>query len=168
MNPGVLESQWIPNDPKLWELKKYQEFLAARRERLTNAANTLLISLRKGELPLAGIFTPLSHEHEISRPIYIDSDEEEHQLRKCQQWLSEQGLPEGELGYELVDKETGELYAILDLAWPDGVQAGLTHPVALLINEDSEIHDIIQQRGFRYFTNPADFKRYVEREILAQ
>lgn len=39
-------------------------------------------------------------------------------------WVTEQGLPEGEMLYEIVDAETGALKALLDLAWTEGIQAG--------------------------------------------
>ncbi len=165
-NPGVLASQWIPMDEWYWELENYHAFLEWRQERLAVAANQLLQQLNAGELPLFGQSIQAEHAT-AARPAHIASDEEERQLRECQNWLQERGLPMGELGYELVDDETSELYATLDIAWPQGMQSGLTQPVALLIDEDAETHNIIQQRGFRYFTNPADFKRYVEREILA-
>ena len=51
-------------------------------------------------------------------------------------WVIDQGLPEGEMNYELCDEITGEVIAILDLAWPDGLQEGYSQSVALLIDED--------------------------------
>jgi hypothetical protein len=30
-HPGVLQSQWIPTDPTLWQVDRYADFLAARR-----------------------------------------------------------------------------------------------------------------------------------------
>jgi hypothetical protein len=41
-HPGALESQWIPTDPVLWRLDRYLDFLAARRELLAEAANSIL------------------------------------------------------------------------------------------------------------------------------
>ncbi len=40
-----------------------------------------------------------------------------------------QQLPAGELRYELVNPETKEPIAVLDLAWPEGLQPGLSQPV---------------------------------------
>ena len=45
-------------------------------------------------------------------------------------------LPEGEIGWDLEDPVTGELQAIVDLAWPEGLQPGLSQPVALLLDEE--------------------------------
>ncbi len=165
-NPGVLESQWIPENEWYWEIDNYDAFLEWRQQRLAAAANQLLRQLQTGVLPSSGQSIQAAHVA-AARPVHIASDEEERQLQDCQEWISEQGLPKGELGYELVDDETGKLFATLDLAWPDGLQAGLTQPVALLIDEDAEIHNIVQQHGFRYFTNPDDFKNYVKTAILA-
>lgn len=50
-NPGALASQWIPADPELWRIDRYPDFLAARRELLAEAANTLLDQLRWGGAP---------------------------------------------------------------------------------------------------------------------
>ena len=81
-------------------------------------------------------------------------------------WVTERGLPGGEFGYELVDENTGELRATLDLAWPEGVQEGYSLPVVLLIDEGSEVERMANQSGFRPFTSADDFKSYVCSEIL--
>ena len=44
-NPGVLDSQWIPNDPSLWVVEAYEDFLEARRVLLAQAAEDLLAEL---------------------------------------------------------------------------------------------------------------------------
>ena len=49
-NPGVLASQWIPNDPKLWTVRAYPEFLATRSELLAQEANKLMEDLLGKEL----------------------------------------------------------------------------------------------------------------------
>lgn len=80
--------------------------------------------------------------------------------------MLEVGLAEGELLYHLVDQDTGDLLAILDLAWPNGLQEGLTQPVGLLIDESDEVKATVQQAGFRYFVDGEAFRQYVEREVL--
>ena len=50
-NPGALASQWIPQDPELWRIDRYPDFLAARRELLAEAANAFLDQLRRGGAP---------------------------------------------------------------------------------------------------------------------
>ena len=44
-NPGVLASQWIPQDPNLWIVNKYPEFLKERNILLAKAANKFLHDL---------------------------------------------------------------------------------------------------------------------------
>ena len=97
----------------------------------------------------------------------VESEDEEKILLDANIWVIEQGLPEGEFGYELVDEATEELLAVLDLAWPDGFQQGYSQPVALLIDEGSEIERIVSQTGFRFYTDVDSLKRYVGEEILA-
>ncbi|HLE61833.1 MAG TPA: hypothetical protein VI750_01775, partial [Pyrinomonadaceae bacterium] len=51
-------------------------------------------------------------------PGAIGGEDEELVLNRCNDWVVKQGLPEGEVMYELLDSESGEPVAILDLAWP--------------------------------------------------
>ena len=76
-------------------------------------------------------------------------------------------LPEGEFVYDLSDESTGVSLALLDLAWPDGLQPGLSKPVALLLNEPPETLEAANAAGYLFFTDVADFRRYVERDVLA-
>ncbi len=86
---------------------------------------------------------------------------------RCNAWVMSRGLPEGELFHEAVHPETGEPLAILDLAWPRGLQEGLSQPVALLIDEGPTTLNAANTAGFRFFTSVDTFQRYVEQEILA-
>ena len=79
----------------------------------------------------------------------IKSEAEENLLLDTNIWVVEQGLPEGEMGYQLVNEQTGNLMAILDLAWPNGLQEGLSQPVALLIDEEIEVERLANREGFR-------------------
>ena len=166
--PGAIESHWIPTDPELWKVENYLDFLAARRELLTNAANQFLDNLLSGTVaePEA-VLSVFEREQTLTVLGSVDTDEEEQQLLECKQWVIDQDLPEGEFMFKLTNAETGELLAVLDLAWPDGLQEGFSQPVALLIDETTEIHDVVNQAGYRFFTDPENFKEYVRREILA-
>ncbi len=44
-HPGVLESQWIPQNPHLWTVDKYLEFLEERSDLLADVANEFLRDL---------------------------------------------------------------------------------------------------------------------------
>jgi hypothetical protein len=164
-HPGALASQWIPMDPSLWAVDRYLDFLAERRKLLAEAANTFFEELLSGQgatLETPGLVVPDSH---VPAPP-IDEDEEQELLIEANLWTIDHGLAEGEMLYELQDPTTGEPTAILDLAWPEGVQRGLSQPVALLLNESPETLAAASAAGLRYFVSVEAFKRYVEKEVL--
>ncbi len=69
--------------------------------------------------------------------------------------------------FELADPISGEPLAILDIAWPNGLQEGYSQPVALLIDEERETEEVVSSMGFRFFRNPENFRAYVLRDIIA-
>jgi hypothetical protein len=165
-NPGAVESHWIPMDRELWKTENYPAFLEARRELLAKAANEFLETLLGGDVVEEPVTTPV-----LERPVVViggvAGEEEEQVLRQCNQWIVQQGLPEGEVMYELLDPQSEEPVAILDLAWPNGLQEGLSQPVAFLIDEPTEVEEVVNRAGFRFFTSVKAFRGYVKREILA-
>ena len=172
-NPGALASQWIPTNPELWRVDNYLDFLEARKARLAEAANAFLVRLLYGERAPIEEVTPVATGRllepvavPVGIPGGIESDEEERLIRECNNWVKSQGLPEGQFLYEIADPETGEPIAVLDLAWPNGLQEGLSEPVALLIDEGKETLEAANKAGFSYFTKIEDFKQYVKEEIL--
>jgi hypothetical protein len=66
--------------------------------------------------------------------------------------------------YELAD-HTGNPIAILDLAWPNGLQEGYSQPVALLINEGQEVEEAVNRAGYLFFTEVDAFHAYVLKEL---
>ncbi len=175
-HPGALESQWIPMDEQLWKVENYREFLEARRQLLADATNAFLADLysEHAQAPEASSHdvpvTPAdARVASIGAEVVggVDSEEEEQLLMETNEWLVEQGLPEGEYLYELSDAESGQPLAIFDLAWPDGLQTELSERVALLLDEGPEVLSIANAMGYRYFTKVDDFKQYVHRCILA-
>ena len=163
--PGALESHWIPMDPESWKLENYLAFLDERRNLLADSANRFLSSLESGTLSELHLDNGTI---ERTRPLGgIVTSEEEQALLDFNVWVVEQGLPEGEFSYELVDESTGELKLVLDLAWPEGIQQGYSQPVVLLIDEQSEVEKAVNQAGYRFFTSAEDFKSYIQDEILA-
>lgn len=165
-HPGAVASHWIPMDRELWKVENYTDFLAARRELLAQASNEFIQSLFNGELPEKAIAPEVTKREVVTVPGMIETDEEEQLLRDCKEWVVEQGLSIGEISYELTNPDTGEVLAILDIAWPKGLQESLSQPVALLIGEGEEIEERVNRLGYRYFTNVEDFERYVNSEIL--
>ena len=141
-------------------------FLTARRELLAKAANQFLDQLRDGPTPdVPAACRPGSPTAAI--PGGVAGEHEEQLLSEINTWLLGQGLPAGEFMHELFDPKTGEALAVLDLAWPDGLQEGLSQPVALLIDEGQETEEAANMAGYRYFTDPVAFRSYVQKEILA-
>jgi len=165
-HPGALESHWIPMDKELWKIENYLEFLKARRELLANAANEFLESLLEGKVPETKPVISILERKVETIPGGIKSEEEERIILEFNKWIVQQGLPPGEFMYEAMDPKTGELLALFDLAWPNGLQEGYSPPVALLVDEIKETREIANRLGFLYFTDIEMFKIYVKKEIL--
>jgi hypothetical protein len=150
----------------LWQIENYRDFLAARRELLAQAANSFLNSLLAGDIPEAKATPPMMEHQDIESSTTVMPVAEERVLEECNAWVQEQGLPIGELMYELIDS-TGAAITVLDLAWPNGLQEGKSQPIALLIDADQEIELIANRLGYLYFTDIDKFKSYVLQEFLA-
>ncbi len=165
-DPELITSHWIPLEPELWRIDRYEDFLTARRELLANAANDFLETLSHGNVPEEVQDVRVVDREVGSTPIGFDG-EEERLLIELNDWVSAQGLPKGELMLELSDSITGATCAVLDLAWPDGIQVGLSAPVAVLLDEPVRTEVEANRAGYRFFTDVESFRNYVEREVLA-
>ncbi|NDJ25763.1 DUF262 domain-containing protein [Nostoc sp. B(2019)] len=164
--PGAIATHWIPMERSLWQIENYHDFLAARRELLAQAANKFLNSLLTGDIPEPKATDSISVQNVIESSTAVFSLADERVLEECNAWVKEQGLPKGQLMYELIDS-TGTVNAVLDLAWPNGLQEGKSQPIALLIDADKEIKETANRLGYRYFTGIDKFKNYVIEEVLA-
>ena len=161
-HPGALRSQWIPQDPELWRIENYRDFMEARKELLADVANACLASLLHDDTALL----EGARAARISDQVLlggIASEEEANELEVLNDWVVEQGLARGEIAFDHVDSETGEQRAIFDLVWPNGVQAELTEPVAVLLGESSELISLASAAGYRCFTSTHELKAYVQR-----
>ena len=165
-HPEALKSQWIPMDENLWKLDSYDAFLAERRELLAEEANRHFEKLLHGDTHLLSRSSPGKSTTTRVPQGGIAGEEEEQELLKINKWVMKQDLNRGILSFDFADPDTGEQIAVFDLAWPDGLQMGLTHPVVLLFNESDEVLKIANSAGYRVFTNAGDFKKYVRQEIL--
>lgn len=166
-HPGALASQWIPEDPELWRMDRYRDFLQARKELLAAEANRFFDELLHGDdhwladpeqAPAANIPDAGSN---------IEDETDETILEQLNQWLAEIGLAKGQLNEEHADTQTGEPLVVLDMAWPDGLQEGLSQPVALLMDYDSETLVRANEAGYRCFTSAESLRRYVTNEIVS-
>lgn len=169
---GALQSQWIPMDRELWRIENYREFLEARRALLAEETNKRLTELLHGDTHwLERLSVSVEEAPSVTSPEVIGgitSEEEEQELEELNRWIAEHSLPQGQLAYAFADEETGEQKAVFDLAWPDGIQAGLSQPVAVLLNEGRDVIALASGAGYRCFTTPTDFRQYVEDEFLFQ
>ena len=164
-HPGALASQWIPMDPELWRIENFRDFLEARKELLAAEVNQRMDELLHGDTRwLTGPAAVVPASGEVVGG--ISSEDEEAQLEALNDWIEAQGLPRGMLAYDFADADSGEQKAVFDLAWPDGIQAELSQPVVVLLNEGAETIAIASQAGFRCFTTTAEFQRYVQTEVL--
>lgn len=166
-HPGCLASQWIPTDANLWKIKNYQEFLAARRELLAAETNRQMEGLLHGDVRwLESTAKPDEISVSVGVAEIISSEEEEAELVALNDWVEAQGLPRGQMPFEYTDPATGEQKAVLDLAWPEGLQEGLSQPVAVLLNEGAESLQLASSAGFRCFTDREAFKAYIVKEVI--
>ena len=155
-NPGAVESHWIPTENDLYKVENYEKFLEKRRELLAESTNKFLNSLINDSI------SPVEIQDYANRTGQaISPQDEEDIILEVNFWMIDNGLLEGEIYYELTN-ENGNLLMIIDLAWPNGIQPELSEPIALLINESEENQEIVNQRGYKYFTNLDDFKTYIE------
>ena len=90
----------------------------------------------------------------------ITSETEEEDLVALNNWVEAQGLPRGQMSFEYADPNTGDPRTVFDLAWPEGLQEGLSQPVAVLLNEGTETLALASSAGFRCFTAVAAFNDY--------
>ncbi len=165
-HPGALASQWIPDDPALWKIEHFRDFLEARQVLLAVELNRRMEELLHGDdrwLASAAASVP------APAPLGgITSEEEEAALESLNDWAESKDLPRGIVAYDFADPETGQQQAVFDLAWPSGIQEELSQPVAVLLNEEAAIITLASQAGFLCFTDIRLFRQYVETEVLAR
>ena len=167
-NPGGLASQWIPEDPNLWKLKNYREFLDARRVLLAAETNRQMAELLHGDIRwLEPTSKAMAWPGDAVVTGGITSEAEEEALESLNDWVEAQGLPRGHMAFEYTEVDTAEHTAIFDLAWPDGLQEGLSGPACLLLNEGSATLALASSAGFRCFTDIKSFKSYLKKDILS-
>lgn len=167
--PTALSSQWIPQDKELWKIENFPEFLKQRRQLLAIEFNNRMEELLHGDLRWieAPSTSSASEEAEIIE-IDVIPDEEDNRLENLNNWINSKGLPHGVFHHELADPETGQQKAVIDVAWPSGLQEELSQPVAILFGNDSSLIATVSQAGFLCFSSIEEFKSYVEEKILAE
>ncbi len=165
-NPGVLASQWVPIDPELWKVERYLDFLKARRDLLAAEANKRFEELLHGDTQWFVDEAVIPTAQASARVGGITSEAEELELEGLNDWVMEHDLPCGQMAFDYANPDTGAQMAVFDLVWENGLQPGLTEPVAILLDESAEVLSLASKAGFRCFTATADFRAYVETEVL--
>ncbi len=163
-HPGALASQWIPADPALWQLERYADFLAARRELLAHKANQFLNGLlAPSTIVAAEQDGPVV---QIGRGLTsLDANEAEMsaEVQPLLAWLTDQGIAAPAIDVEVASADGGKAIAVADLAWPSGVQPGLTEPVALVLDGTPQEVSALSASGYRVPTSVDDLRRHLGR-----
>ena len=158
--PGALASQWIPQDPALWRIDRYPDFLAARRELLAQAANGFLDQLRSGSV--AGPSQPLERltfAPEESR----EPDSRTDQVTGLVTELVELGCAAPAVDCEVPDPATGKVLAIADAYWEEGLQPGQGDPAILKLDPSDADLARLRELGYEVFTSIDSLRGYVRR-----
>ncbi len=157
-HPGAVEGHWVPMDTALWDIDAYPDFLAARRELLASALNAFLAELDAGHLPDTALVP-------VAVGVSGGAKDEVDIIAELQEWLTENLFNPGKTDVEIPASGAHES-AVLDVAWPSGVQPELTEPVALLIDEPVEVWNAATAYGYRIFTSPQAFRDYCQTLLL--
>lgn len=165
MHPGTLAAQWIPQDPALWHIGRYPDFLAARRELLAAAANSFLGELRSGAIPVTS--RPLARLTIVAEETEEDGDPGD-QVRVLVTELAELGCADPAVDCEVSDPATGEVLAIADACWPEGLQPGLGDPVILELDPAAADLDRLRELGYEVFTSVGSLREYVRRQYRVE
>jgi hypothetical protein len=160
-HPGALASQWIPQDPALWRIDRYPDFLAARRELLAEAANGFLDELRLGRG--AGYGQPLERQVVVVDEADEDLDSRRDQVMALVAELVELGCADPAVDCEVADPATGEVLAVAEACWPEGLQPGQGDPVILELDPAEADLPRLEEIGYEVFTSVESLRGYVRR-----
>ena len=167
IDTNVLESHWIPLDSELWKIENYLVFLIERRKLLAEATNKFLDALFNGRMPESqqGMENIIQQNVEPVLQENDDIDIEDKEMLKINEWVIENGMAAGEIHFEIFNSINNQTI-ILDIAWPMGLQEGLSQPVALLLNQSNETEIVASRLGYRCFVDINSLRSFVEKEIL--
>lgn len=176
-HPGVLASQWLPEDPALRRVDRYPDFLAARRELLAAAANEFLTQLRAGAAPGAlagparagGASSGVADRGRLTlvttktpAPPNETPVSPRNQIRALIAELADLGCADPATDCEVSDPATGEVLAIAQACWPEGLRSDQGAPVILTLNPPAKNLPRLRELGYQVFTSPATLRTHAE------
>lgn len=157
-HPGVLASQWIPTDPELWRVKNYWNFLAERRKLLAAAAQEFLTELRSGTEPPGGV---------ALQPVGVISEEADDpravQVQELVDELVRMGCAHPLTDTEIADPISGQILALAEAFWPDGLQTGQGNPVVLDLDDNEANFPRLSELGYDVFGSVDSLLGYANR-----
>ncbi|MDX6415969.1 MAG: hypothetical protein QOG28_589 [Trebonia sp.] len=159
-HPGALASQWIPQDPALWRVDCYPDFLAARRELLAAAANRFLGQLRSGS---AARFDEPRLRLTVVTGGAADVDSRRNQVLALVAELAELGCADPAVDCEVSDPATGEVLAIAEACWPEGLLPGQGDPVILELDLAEADGARLRELGYEVFASTSSLRGYARR-----
>lgn len=157
--PGLLASHCLPDDPSLWQVERYRDFLAARRKLLATSANEILEGLHSGARVDA---------RRLPRVVVRAGGEDEIDIRAEEvgalvDELVGLGLATPERDAEIPDPETGRALSVAEAVWPDGLQPGQGAPVVLELDPDDADLPRMAELGYEVFTSVEALRGYALR-----
>lgn len=157
--PNALELQCIPEDPNLWKIENYEQFLEERRKMLANQLNVFLQNITASVVPVA----PVSLADMIG-----DGESDELEFKSTLRWDLMQGLVNKKL--EEVIMKTVSAFAnsqggtLLIGVADDGTVLGLEHDYQSLGGGDRDKFELHlrnllnQQFGTGFVTSKVSIK----------
>lgn len=156
-HPGALASQWVPQDPALWHIGRYPDFLAARRKLLAEAANEFFAQLRSGTAPGEPSGRQSAHLREAegvgSRGSRGSCGSRDDQVPALLVELAQLGCADPAVDCEVPDPATGEVLAIAEACWPEGLRPGHGNPVILRLDPAEAALARLRELGYEVFTS---------------
>jgi hypothetical protein len=157
--PRALESQWIPTDPELRTLDRYRDFLAARRELLAAAANTVLDRLVASPAPPAA---EVAAELPVGPTTRAEVEDADTQAR-VEELVAQYGLATPTVVAVVEDPLSGAELGMADFLWSEGLQGGYDEPVAIAIDPQPGEAEAISGAGYHVFQHVDALAKFLAR-----
>lgn len=121
---------------------------------MADAANELLAALRGGTLK---VDESLSGDSQSAAQVASANDQREQEQSELIEEFN--SYSPGVANHPILLPDDQVVY--LDVAWPEGLQSGISQPAAYLFDPDDEVVSAANQVGFLVFTNRDQLHYYV-------